>query len=115
MKRIFLRPRSLPMIPLVISRDDYFYGKSPTLRVKTQLRIVREAMGIAQWAHDEMAEQNWMNWYLKNARVMRPYRSKVSEICEEYNIDSRFLFELTDDPRLQLIDVPRLSFRHLRV
>ena len=65
----------------------FFYGKSPTLSVKTQLRIARKAMGIAQGCHDEIATQNWMKWYLKNAGETRPYRSKVSNICEKYNID----------------------------
>ena len=48
-------------------------------------------MGIAQGCHDEIATQNWMKWYLKNAGETRPYRSKVSNICENYNIDESSL------------------------
>ena len=60
----------------------FFYGKSPTLSVGTQLQIARDAC-----LHDEVAEKNWMKWYLRDAGVTRSYQSKVSKICEEYKID----------------------------
>ena len=59
----------------------FYYGESPALDVTTQIRIARLAM-----APDEIAEQNWMKWYLKTAGLTRSYQSIINTICKQYEI-----------------------------